>query len=352
MEEGFFETGFTNDKFNQSVECKVNKEFTFHYLPSVYLVVFLIGLLGNGFGLWNLCMNWKKWSSLNVFVFNLGIADLLYVITLPFFVSYYVNQGVWIFGYRFCRLARCLFHVNMYASISFLTCISIQRYLGIVHPMRMMGQFQKLRHSFYISILVWIWVIIQVLPNLLFPNTGKNVTYCHDSTVNESLLSYRPYTMVITLTGFFIPFLIIVGCYSSVLTVLMRNKNVDTNLKRTCIKLVFIVLILFSVCYFPYYVFRNVNLLSRIWQLQGTCTPTLKNVYISYQVTRGLASLNSAINPLLYLVTNENFVSKFKNIQKKAWHRFGNLGRNLALVDTKRQIIMINKEQEEESDYL
>ncbi|XP_053310176.1 P2Y purinoceptor 1-like [Spea bombifrons] len=350
--EDYFEAAFTAGSFNSSSECSVNKEFTFRFLSSVYLVVFLIGLLGNAFGLWNLAANWKKWTSLNVFVLNLGIADLLYVATLPFFVSYYVNKGKWMFGYGFCRLARCLFHVNMYASISFLTCISVQRYVGIVHPMKMMGRFQNLRHSLYISVLVWIWVVIQILPNLHFRNAEKNNTFCHDSTVNEHLETYTPYSLMITFTGFLIPFVIIVVCYTRVLTVLIKNKNVDPNLKRRSIKLVCIVLVLFSICFFPYYFFRNLNLLSRSWQLRGTCTKTLKSVYVSYQVTRGLASLNSAINPLLYLVTNENFVSKFRKLRQKAWFKFVYLGRNQNLRNIESLNVDGTKELEEVSEEL
>uniref|UniRef100_F6RPA8 G-protein coupled receptors family 1 profile domain-containing protein n=1 Tax=Xenopus tropicalis TaxID=8364 RepID=F6RPA8_XENTR len=294
--------------FNLSSKCLINKDFTFRYLSVVYVGVFLIGFLGNVFGLWNSFLNWKKWTCLNIFVLNLGVADLLYIITLPFFVSYYGNKGVWMFGYEFCRLARCLFHVNMYASINFLTCISVQRYLGIVHPMKTIGRFKNLRHSLYISILLWVWVIIQTLPNLLFTNTDKNDTYCYDSVIDEHLSAYTPYSMIITITGFFIPFTIIVVCYTRILLVLKNNKSVNPNVKRKSIKLVLIVLILFFLCFFPYYSFRNFNLFSRTWQLQGTCTKALENLYIAYQITRGLASLNSAINPLLYLVTNENFL--------------------------------------------
>ncbi|CAH2302911.1 P2Y purinoceptor 1-like [Pelobates cultripes] len=350
--EDFFQTAFTTSNSNLSVACLVNKEFTFRFLSSVYIIVFIIGLLGNGFGLWNLAVNWKKWTSLNVFVLNLGIADLLYVATLPFFVSYYLNKEQWVFGYSFCRLARCLFHVNMYASISFLTCISVQRYLGIVHPMKMMGRFQNLRPSFYISILIWIWVIIQIVPHLHFTNALKNNTFCYDSTTNDFLSIYTPYSLIITFTGFLIPFIIIVICYIRVLSVLKKNTNVDPNLKQRSIKLVFIVLTLFFLCFFPYYTFRNLNLLARVWQLQGTCTQTLRNVYVSYQVTRGLASLNSAINPLVYLVTNENFISKFRRIRRRAWHKFVNLGRSQRLPESKTLNENVNNTLEEACEQL
>ncbi|KAE8576388.1 hypothetical protein XENTR_v10004160 [Xenopus tropicalis] len=319
----------TNSTSNSSSLCTVNKEFTFHFLPAVYLIVFLVGLVGNGVGLWNLCINQKKWTSVNVYVANLGIADLLYVITLPFFVSYYTKKEVWPFGYGFCRLTRCLFHVNMYASISFLTCISIQRYLGIVHPLKTMVKYQSLRQAFVITALVWLWVIVQVALSFLITKDDINPDQCHDSTSNkdENVKRYALYTIILTFTGFFIPFLIIVVCYARVLNVLWKNKNMDPAAKRKVIKLISIVLALFFVCFFPFYILRNFNLVSRIWQLQGKCSLALKNTYIAYQVTRGLASMNSAINPLLYFVTGENFLSQFKKVKRKTWHACVYIGR-------------------------
>ncbi|KAG8430199.1 hypothetical protein GDO86_018264 [Hymenochirus boettgeri] len=315
---------------NSSAECVVNKEFTFRFLPSVYLIVFLVGLLGNVCGLWNLYVDRKNWSSLNIFMINLGLADLLYVITLPFFVSYYLEKEMWHFGLIFCRFTRALFQVNMYASISFLTCISVQRYLGIVHPLKTMGRLHNLRCSVYISALVWIWVIAQVMAGFFITKDDNDLNRCYDSTSNkdENLKRYALYNLIITLTGFFIPFLIIVVCYARILTVLWRNKNIDPILKGRSIKLVGIVLTLFFICFFPYYILRNFSLISRTWQLQGTCTSALKTAYVTYQVTRGLASMNSAINPLLYFVTNESFVSRFHQMRRRTFHAFVYLGRS------------------------
>ncbi|KAG8446607.1 hypothetical protein GDO86_014163 [Hymenochirus boettgeri] len=319
-----------NSTWNSTLTCSINKEFTFLYLPSVYLIVFLVGLLGNGIGLWNLCTKQKKWNSVNIFVLNLGIADLLYVITLPFFVCYYRKREVWQFGVIFCRITRCLFHVNMYSSISFLTCISFQRYLGIVHPLKNLVKFQSLRYPVLISLLVWVWVVIQVAPSFFISKNDANLDQCHDSTTNEeeSVKMFTIYTGILTFTGFFIPFLFIVMCYAKVLVVLRENENIDPVLKRKSITLVGIVIILFIICFFPFYILRNFNMFSRVWQFQGMCTPSLKRMYIAYQVTRGLASMNSAINPLLYFVTNENLVLTLKKMRLKTFHAFAYLRRN------------------------
>uniref|UniRef100_A0A8C8VGJ9 G-protein coupled receptors family 1 profile domain-containing protein n=1 Tax=Pelusios castaneus TaxID=367368 RepID=A0A8C8VGJ9_9SAUR len=307
--------------------CAVNQIFSHRFLSVVYFIVFLLGLLGNGLGLWSLCAGSRRssWSALRVLVCNLGVADLLYVFTLPFLMTYYHQGRVWSFGKESCRLMRALFHINLYASIGFLTCISIHRYLGIVHPLKIRGRCQALGPNLLLSALVWGWVIIQVSPDFSFSKINSTGTKCHDTTGNENLDAYLPYVLAITMTGFVIPFLIIVGCYGHVVVVLVRNENVNPTLKRRSIKLVVLVMVLFSICFLPYHVFRNLNLLTRKWQLQGACTQTLKNIYVSYQVSRGLASFNSALNPLLYLMTSEDSMSWIRTISQRAGQSLGSL---------------------------
>ncbi|XP_043945941.1 P2Y purinoceptor 1-like [Protopterus annectens] len=302
---------------SQNITCQIDKTFTSLYLPSVYVCVFVVGFLGNSCGLYRLVQNWKKWASINVFVLNLGIADLLYVATLPFLVDYYV-QGEWHFGDTFCRITRFLFHLNLQCSIAFLTCISVNRYLGIVHPMKVLGKL-RLRWSVMASLLVWICIIAQVAPQMHFIHLRSDGKVCFDTASDEVLATYRIYSVLNSAAGFAIPFAIILACYSHVAVVLVRNKNVDRSLKQKCLRLVIIVTILFSLCFIPYCIFRNLNLLARqVNQTAKVCNKTSKIIYLIYQVTRGLASLNSAVNPLVYLVTNEKIIGKVKRFGQQA----------------------------------
>ncbi|XP_077191608.1 P2Y purinoceptor 1-like [Paroedura picta] len=336
--------------------CPVNTEFPESFLPAVYLVVSLLGLLGNGLGLWNLCASSRRgsWSTLSVLMCNLSVADLLYVVTLPFLVSYYLRGRQWRFGHEWCRLTRALFHLNLYASIGFLTCISVHRYLGIVHPLRMLGRCQTLSPAFLLSVLVWGWVILQLSPDFTFSKMDETGIRCHDTTGHENLSQYLPYTLAITVTGFVVPFLIIIGCYCHVVVTLRRNSNVDPNLKRRSIRLAVLVMVLFSVCFLPYHVFRNLNLLSRSWQLQGSCNQTLKSIYVSYQVTRGLASLNSALNPLLYLTASEGLLTRLRASCRRVIRALGSLLQSQApySLDPKKLSFVLNEECEEASDDL
>ncbi|XP_062361321.1 P2Y purinoceptor 1-like [Cinclus cinclus] len=299
--------------------CPVDAAFSQRFLPAVYLTVIPLGLLGNGLGLWHLCTGPREAARqpLSLLVGNLGVADLLYVTTLPFLVSYYQQGRMWIFGQAWCRLTRSLFHLNLYASIGFLTCISIHRYLGIVHPLKARGRCQGTASAGWLSIMVWVWVIAQIAPDLAFSKTNVTGSQCHDTTGQEHLGTYLPYTFAVTVTGFVIPFLIIIGCYCHVVFVLCRNDSVDPSLRRRSIALVVLVMVLFSICFLPYHIFRNLNLFFR-WQPQGSCTQASKDVYISYQVTRGLASLNSALNPLFYVVTSKDWRSRVRTIRQSA----------------------------------
>lgn len=300
--------------------CPVDAAFAQRFLPAVYLVVIPLGLAGNGLGLWHLCTGTRRSNRhpLGLLVGNLGLADLLYVSTLPFLVSYYLGGRVWLFGHGWCRITRGLFHLNLYASIGFLTCISVHRYLGIVHPLKARGRCQGASALAGLSAMVWAWVIAQVAPDFAFSKMDDAGMRCHDTTGHESLGIYLPYTAAVTVTGFVIPFLIIIGCYCHVVVVLCRSDTVDLSLRRRSIRLVILVMVLFSICFLPYHIFRNLNLLSRAWQLQGSCTQALKNIYVSYQVTRGLASFNSALNPLLYVMTSEDCMSCMRTIHQRA----------------------------------
>ncbi|KAI9541080.1 hypothetical protein NQZ68_034185 [Dissostichus eleginoides] len=297
----------------------IDLNFTHTFLPSGFVTVFVVGTLSNIWGLRSLCNSWNNIGNINIFMFNLGVADLLYLFTLPFLVHYYISKSSWEFGQPFCKVTRFCFNLNLYGSIGFLTCISIYRYLGIVHPMRVMGRISS-RHSLAVSALVWLLVIIQILPDMFFDkNNPTSTNSCYDTTSNERINEYLPYSISWTVTGFTIPLVIILLCYGHVVVVLAKNSsNVNPVLKQRCVKLVVVLVILFSVCFIPYHVFRNVNLQIRILKQSGYCHASFRNIYIAHQVGRFLASLNSAINPLIYIVGNDDFLMRIHRVSNRA----------------------------------
>lgn len=297
---------------------QINLPFTHAFLPAVYMIVFVVGTIANVCGLKSVCTGWRKIGNIKIFMLNLGIADLLYLSTLPFLVAYYAHSSRWTFGQTFCKVTRFCFNLNLYGSIGFLTCISIYRYLGIVHPMKVMGKINS-RHSMAISALVWILVFIQILPDMFFDKAPTNSSNaCFDTTADHFIEDYLLYSIGWTITGFVIPLLIILVCYGHIIVVLATKTNINTLLKQRCLKLVVILTLLFSICFIPYHIFRNLNLKTRILKLEGTCHASFDDIYIAHQISRGLACLNSAINPLIYLVGNDDFLMCIHGVRTRA----------------------------------
>ncbi|KAK6471891.1 P2Y purinoceptor 1-like [Huso huso] len=312
---------------NNSRCSVVDKTFTSVFLPCVYVIVFFIGVISNCWGLRSLLAKWTAIGCINVFVLNLGIADLLYVITLPFLVCYYAMDEKWIFGHAFCKITRFCFNLNLYGSIGFLTCISVYRYLGIVHPMKVMGRI-RVCHSVIISVITWVLVVAQIVPDLYFNKSNQNsTTACYDTTSNDEIYEYLPYSIGWTITGFCIPLLVILGCYGHVAFVLTNRKKPSVNslMKQRCLKLIVILTVLFVVCFIPYHVLRNLNLKTRVLQIEGKCSDAFNHIYVSYQVSRGLACLNSAMNPLVYLLINDKVIIKMNVLSKTARRSLGHL---------------------------
>ncbi|XP_067449814.1 P2Y purinoceptor 1-like [Thunnus thynnus] len=301
---------------------RVSFEFKGRFLPPVYFLVFTIGLVANGWGLKSLLQKWRKLKIINVFVLNLGLADILYLLTLPFLMVYYFMEEIWIFGDAFCKITRFCFNLNLYGSIGFLTCISVFRYLAIVHPVRMMGRL-TVTHSVAISIMVWLLVSIQIIPDIFYTKTFGNTTgKCYDTTHDTYIEDYLKYSFGRTLTGFCLPFLITLGCYGHVIVILCSKNTTDKVQKQRSLKLLFILIVLFSVCYIPYHVLKNLNLFSRVLLKQHMCYEWYNRVFIAYQISRCLSCLNSALNPLVYLHGNEDIPSQLRQLLQRARQMF------------------------------
>ncbi|KAF7696146.1 P2Y purinoceptor 1-like [Silurus meridionalis] len=299
-------------------KCKnVNFDFPKIFLTVVFVAVFIFGLLGNCWGLKSILRNWKKLGNIRIFALNLCIADILYLLTLPFLVTYQAQKQNWIFGQPFCKITRFLFNVNLYGSIGFLTCISVYRYLGIVHTLRGRGRI-KVHHSIGISALVWTVVLLQCLPDVFFDKTVKNRTKCYDSTTDNSTEAYLRYSITQTVIGFAIPLVIIVCCYGHMAVSLATKKGIgDAKLKLKCLRLVVILAVLFSICFIPIHIFRNLNLMTRISKINNVCKPWFSSIYIAKQISDGLACLNSAINPLVYLLNSDQLLKQCLKFKRK-----------------------------------
>ncbi|KAL4631571.1 P2Y purinoceptor 4 [Arapaima gigas] len=294
--------------------CRFNEEFKYILLPVSYSLVFVLGLLFNSVALWLFLCRMRPWNTSTVYMFHLALSDTLYVLSLPTLIYYYGNRSNWPFGTVTCKVVRFLFYANLYCSILFLTCISVHRYLGICHPIRTLASV-KPRHAHMVCGLVWATVTMCLIPNLIFVTTSRrdNDTLCHDTTLPEDFVEYVHYCSAVMVLLFGIPFLVIVLCYCLMARELCRPRHGLSSAQRPVpsrkksIKLIVVVLVVFAVSFVPFHITRTLYYTYRV--LDAECA-VLNIVNFAYKITRPLASVNSCIDPILYLLAGDHYRSK------------------------------------------
>uniref|UniRef100_A0A8C4S216 Succinate receptor 1 n=1 Tax=Erpetoichthys calabaricus TaxID=27687 RepID=A0A8C4S216_ERPCA len=278
-----------------------------YYLPAMYGIEFILGIVGCVTAICSYIFCLKEWKSGNVYLFNLSVSDLMFICTLPSLITTYAQEQThqndfWCFSNRY------ILHLDLYSSILFLTWVSIDRYLLLKYPLRQ-HVLQKTSSAVVISALIWIVVTFQIMPILTFlvdSNNSSNKTTCKDfassGNANHSLI----YSLCLTFTGFIVPLTVLCFFYMKIVKFLKsmdRNFQNNDSFKRP-VTLVFSIVIVFIVLQTPYHIMRNVRIASRVNLAKySRCDRIIINSL--YIVTRPLAFFQSVINPLFYFLMGD-----------------------------------------------
>ena len=106
------------DYYNDSDTCCVggvctqyrSMQFGAVFVPVLYTVVLVLGLLGNGLVLAVLGQLRRGWSVTDTFVVHLAVADTLLLLTLPFWAAQAASE--WHFGTPLCKITGALYQVG------------------------------------------------------------------------------------------------------------------------------------------------------------------------------------------------------------------------------------------------
>nr|XP_033813693.1 uracil nucleotide/cysteinyl leukotriene receptor [Geotrypetes seraphini]XP_033813694.1 uracil nucleotide/cysteinyl leukotriene receptor [Geotrypetes seraphini]XP_033813695.1 uracil nucleotide/cysteinyl leukotriene receptor [Geotrypetes seraphini] len=292
--------------FNNSLESaeRCGKESSVEnvLLATFYLLDFILAFAGNTLALWLFIRDRKSSTPANIFLMHLAIADLFFVLVLPTRLVYHFSGNHWPFGEIPCRLTGFLFYLNMYASIYFLTCISTDRFLAIVHPVKSL----KLRRPLYAHlacIFLWIIVALAMAPLLVSVQTVqvKNSTIClqlyREKTSRHALVSLA--------VAFTFPFVMTVTSYLLIIRSLQKGKRIENQLKEKAVKMIILVLVIFFICFVPYHVNRYIYVLH--YHGAQTSCDTQRLLALSNRITSCLTSLNAALDPVMYFFVAEKF---------------------------------------------
>jgi len=128
-------SGQTGNGTNPLSRQEMHPEWFFILVGSIYMVIFIIGAVGNLVVLYGFSKNRKLRQTIsNTYIWHLAITDFMFVCTLPFFAIDYFNRHVWVFGTWMCKVCRSVSKINMYSSIFFLTALSVDRTLAVTKP--------------------------------------------------------------------------------------------------------------------------------------------------------------------------------------------------------------------------
>ncbi|XP_062942694.1 proteinase-activated receptor 3 [Cynocephalus volans] len=267
-------------------------------IPAIYILVFVVGVPANTMTLWMLFFRTRS-ICMTVFYTNLAMADFLFCVTLPFKIAYHLNGNNWIFGEVMCRATTVIFYGNMYCSILLLACISISRYLAIVHPFTYRG-LPKRTYALLTCGLVWAMVFLYMLPFSILKQeyylVQPNITTCHDvhNTCESSAPFQLYYFISLALLGFLIPFVVIIYCY----TAIIRTLNAYDHRWLWYVKASLLILVIFTICFAP----SNIILIVHHADYYYNNT---NGLYFVYLIALCLGSLNSCLDPFLYFLMSK-----------------------------------------------
>ncbi|XP_040214491.1 proteinase-activated receptor 1-like [Rana temporaria] len=296
--------GETDDKGNLT-STVISDEYLVHFrspwltkfIPLVYTVVFLLSLPLNvtAIMIFLFRIHLKKPSV--VFMFNLAVADVLFVILLPFNIVYRFSGNNWVIGEGMCRFVTAAFYCNMYCSILLMTSISVDRFLGVVYPFQSLT-WRTVSRAWLVCLLIWMVSIAGTVPllvnKLTVPIYQMNITTCYDMlNMKDIQRFYFPYFTTYISAFFLLPFIVTTFCYVMTIRSLSSPKSGNPNKKSRAIFLCAVVLFEYIFCFGP------TNVIFFIYYLNFDKSFG-NSVYFVYILSASVSTISCCLDPVVY----------------------------------------------------
>lgn len=288
-------------------DCGIDDSFKYNLYSVVYSVVFILGVVTNCAALFVFCFRMKMRNETTMFMTNLALSDLVFVFTLPFKVFYNVNRH-WPFGDGLCKVSGTAFITNIYGSMLFLTCISVDRFLAIVYPFRSRS-IRTRRNAALVCAAVWLTIVGGGISVTFFStiNSKHRATTCFEGFSKSTWKTYlSKITIFIEIVGFLCPLLANLVCSSLVLRTLRRPMTVGhSENKQRVLRMIVVHLSIFIICFVPYNSILFLYALVRTQALANCGVERFARTL--YPITLCMATLNCCLDPVVYYFTSESF---------------------------------------------
>ncbi|XP_048205358.1 somatostatin receptor type 3 [Perognathus longimembris pacificus] len=298
-------------------------------IPLVYLVVCVVGLLGNSLVIYVVLRHTAGPSVTSVYILNLALADELFMLGLPFLAAQNA-LSYWPFGSLMCRLVMAVDGINQFTSIFCLTVMSVDRYLAVVHPARS-ARWRTTPVARGVSAAVWLASAVVVLPVVVFSGVPRGMSTCHMQWPEPAAAWRAGFIIYTAALGFFGPLLVICLCY---LLIVVKVRSATRRVRapaghgwvrapaaagpqqlrrlrrrrseRRVTRMVVAVVALFVLCWMPFYVLNIVNVVCPL--------PEGPAFFGLYFLVVALPYANSCANPVLYGFLSYRFKQGFRRV--------------------------------------
>ncbi|XP_039976331.1 type-2 angiotensin II receptor-like [Xiphias gladius] len=326
-------------------------------IPTIYSIICVLGTVANALAVSVLAhASASRRTVANTFMLNLCVSDLLFLLSLPLWAVYYSRGYSWPFGKVACKLCGVLHNLNLYASIFFITSMSMDRYLAIVHPLRSQSA-RDPKRARLTCILVWVLACACSAPTLAL----RDARYVKGLDVEACAIFYPNHNWYMTLVcmkivlAFLLPLMVISCCYCAIGRhlladtglVRMKNPSHPSNMSSfkslesskpegpptPCVSpsscggrplegrglervlwTVAAVVLAFFLCWFPFHCVTFIDVLKSEGRLDSCWVNwTIQNLT---PLTLCLGFSNSAINPVLYCFIGNHFRGRLGGLCK------------------------------------
>ncbi|XP_038073608.1 G-protein coupled receptor 54-like [Patiria miniata] len=284
-------------------------------VPTIIAIIAIIGLIGNGTVLYIIFKYREMQNITNYFIANLAVTDvaMLAICAIPTAA----NIAGMPIGEGLCKGINYMQFVTVQATCCTLTAMSIDRYLLIVHAVKSRNTRTTTR-AIIVNVAVWIGSFIVHSPVAIFYRLEKGDCYLY---MGHDGAGARFYYLGSFLSMYVVPLVVILMCYAKILVIVWRKTSAGTESaqahersirqKRKITRMVFIVVLLFAVCWAPIHCILLWDKFRKNFDLSLT---TEMAVTVLRLFAFCLSYANSLTNPFIYAFTTASFKKHFKRV--------------------------------------
>ncbi|KAI4873308.1 hypothetical protein NFI96_008056 [Prochilodus magdalenae] len=293
-----------NSSPNSTVFCELPYENDRLPLLIVYSIVLIVGLPANIVTVYLTFLQVRRKNVLGIYLLSLSVCDLMYLGTLPMWTMYINGGHHWTMGSMACKVTGYVFFNNMYISIFLLCCVSVDRYVAVVFPM----ESRVLRKRTRAVIITAVIVAVVALGHMPVFTMSEGDTETKDNgrcfEPGHSTPTVTGFNYARFIIGFFIPLCVLLFTNHAVLIKVEESEGLKSEQKGKVRYLAVAVILFFLVCFAPYHVILLVRAISYHFPEWGC--KFQKTIYTPYTISLGLSAINSAMNPVLYVLSSDN----------------------------------------------